>query len=227
MVSLVCAGVFFVGIHVLVSGSSLRDRLVGRIGEAGFQGLFSTLSLVGIVWLCMAYGRAPSIALWGSVDAFRPLALVLMIVAALFVVIGLTTPSPTAAGGEGQLDAAEPATGILRVTRHPFLWGVALWATVHLILNGDAASLALFGALLTLALVGPRSIDAKRQARYGAKWDRFAAVTSNVPFGAILGGRNRVRIDELGWWRIALALALYVGMLAIHAPLFGDSPFPL
>ena len=150
-----------------------------------------------------------------------------MIVAALLGVIGLTTPSPTAAGGEGQLDADEPATGILRISRHPFLWGVVVWASTHLVLNGDAASLVLFGALLVLALVGPRSIDAKRRARFGDKWDRFAAVTSNVPFAAIIAGRNQLRLGELGTWRIALALVVYVGVLGAHAWLFGASPFPL
>jgi uncharacterized membrane protein len=42
--------------------------------------------------------------------------------------------------------ADAPARGIQRVTRHPFLWGVAVWAFVHLIANGDVASLMLFGS---------------------------------------------------------------------------------
>jgi len=227
MVSLGCAAVFFVGIHVLIAGTSLRRVLAARLGEGGFQGVFSLLSLGGITWLCMAYGAAPTIEVWGPMDGFRPVALALMVVAALLAVIGLTTPSPTAAGGETQLDADEPATGILRISRHPFLWGVVTWAATHLVLNGDAASLVLFGALLVLALVGPRSIDAKRRARFGDKWDRFAAVTSNVPFGAILAGRNQLHLSEIGTWRIVLAFAVYAGVLGVHAWLFGDSPFPL
>jgi uncharacterized membrane protein len=227
MISLILASAFFVGIHVFVSGTRLRDRLVAQLGEQGFRGVFSALSLVGMVWMGWAYSRAPSIELWGKAHAFRPLALLLALLAFLFVGIGLTTPSPTAVGGEAQLDQPEPARGILRVTRHPFLWGVALWAFTHLILNGDAASFVLFGALLLLALIGPRSIDAKRQRAFGGKWGRFAAVTSNVPFAAIIEGRNVLRLDELGMWRIGVGFALYVVLLLSHRWLFGVSPFPI
>jgi uncharacterized membrane protein len=227
MISLVLACAFFVGIHVFISGTRLRDSLVAQIGEQGFRGLFSLLSLVGMVWMCWAYGHAPTIELWGKTNAFRPLALGLVLLAFLFVGIGLTTPSPTAVGGESQLDQAEPARGILRITRHPFLWGVALWAFTHLILNGDAASFVLFGAVLALALVGPASIDAKRQRAFAGKWGRFAAVTSNVPFAAIIEGRNVLRIDELGLWRVGVGLTLFVVLLFSHRWLFGVSPFPI
>jgi len=50
------------------------------------------------------------------------------------------------------------------ITRHPFLWGIALWALVHLIINGDLASLILFGSLLLLAVGGTLAIDARRGA---------------------------------------------------------------
>jgi len=227
MISLVLAAVFFVGIHLFISGTRLRDALVRQIGAQGFQGLFSLLSVVGIGWLGTAYGRAPTIDLWGKALAFRPVALVLVLVGFLFVGIGLTTPSPTAVGGESQLDQADPARGILRITRHPFLWGVAIWALTHVILNGDAASLVLFGSLLILALIGPLSIDAKRQRAVGSKWTRFAAVTSNVPFAAIVQGRNQLKLDELGLWRIGVGLVAYALLLVSHRWLFGVSPFPM
>ena len=55
------------------------------------------------------------------------------------VVIGLTTPNPTAVAQEGRV--GQPPRGIVRITRHPFLTGVGLWALLHLISNGDVASL--------------------------------------------------------------------------------------
>ena len=79
---------------------------------------------------------------------------------------------------------------MLRITRHPFLWGVALWAAGHLMVNGDLASLILFGSLLVLAVFGTGSIDAKRRRALGEKWDAFAAKTSAVPFAAIAAGRQ-------------------------------------
>ena len=227
MISLVLAAAFFVGIHIFISGTSLRRTIVARTGEAGFQRLFSLLSLGGLVWIGWAYHRAPLRDLWGKVHAFRPAALVLMLIACLFVAVGLTTPSPTVVGGEAQLDRDEPVQGILRITRHPFLWGVAIWAFAHVVLNGDAASLVLFGSLLLLALFGPLFIDAKRQQRFGDKWERFAHATSNVPFAAIIQGRNALRLAEFGWWRVAVGLVLYVVLLLSHRWLFGASPLPI
>lgn len=226
MGSLFAACAFFVGIHAVISGSPLRAVIVGRIGERPYLGLFSVLSIGGMVWLIGAYAHADRVWLWSPPEALRWAAPGLVLIAFVFVVIGLTTPSPTAAGGESRLDMAEPAQGVLRITRHPFLWGVAVWATTHLALNGDAASVALFGSLLVLALVGPLLIDAKRRRRFGPKWERFAAVTSNVPFGAVVGGRNALRMEEIGPWRIIGALAAWAAILIAHPWLFGVPALP-
>src|SRR5262249_39128244 len=93
-----------------------------------------------------------------------------------------------------------------------FLGGVALWALVHLIVNGDLASLILFGSLLVLALGGTAAIDAKRRRSFGEQWMQFAAVTSNVPFAAIVAGKNRLgpAVVEIGVWRLLIAIVYAV-----------------
>lgn len=227
MASLLTAAVFFDGIHLLISGTAVRGKIADKIGEKSFQAVFSLLSLVGIVWLSRAYARAEYVELWGQVQALRSLALIVMLFAFLFVVLAFTTPNPTAVGGEALLKDTEPAKGIQRITRHPFLWGVVLWSLTHLMFNGDLASLVFFGAFLVLALGGPHSIDRKRKKVCGDAWDRFAAVTSNVPFMAIIEGRNSLRIRELGWWPVILALILYSLFLHFHRSLFGVSPLPM
>jgi uncharacterized membrane protein len=110
------------------------------------------------------------------------------------------------------------ARGIVRITRHPFLWGVALWALVHLIVNGDLAAFILFGSLLVLALVGTVSIDAKRRRAFGEQWTQFAGVTSNIPFAAVVTGRNRLgpALREIGLWRPLAAIAVYVAAFYLH-----------
>ncbi|MDG2308612.1 MAG: NnrU family protein [Candidatus Binatia bacterium] len=224
MAYLALAALYFLGIHIFVSGSRLRDTITARTGEQGFLGLFSSLSLVGIVWVGWAYAAAPAITLWASPLWFRPLALVLVLVAGILVVVGVTTPSPTATGFDFVWDQEEPATGILRITRHPFLVGVALWGATHLIASGDAAGTTLFGTMLLLGLVGPGLIDRKRSRRLGAQWESVAAVTSVVPFAAILQGRNRFVASEIGVWRPAAACAAYAILLGAHAWLFGVNP---
>ena len=221
MAMLVAAGAVFVGIHLFISGTRLRDRLVAAIGEQPYLGLFSLLSIASLTWLILAYRAAPRALLWDTPAWLRAPVVVVMLLAVALVVIGLTTPSPTATGGTGALEREDAARGILRVTRHPFLCGVALWAALHLLVNGDSASLVLFGALLALALIGPPSIDAKRRRAFGARWRRFADATSVVPFAAIAAGRNRLQLAEIGAWRVALALAVYVALGLFHGRLFG------
>src|SRR5271155_2839227 len=127
MLSLLLAALFFVGIHLLVAGTALRDQLIARLGAGPYRGLFSLASLGGLVWLCVAYNHAPMVGLWGSFPGCRTAALVGMAIAVGLVVLGLTTPSPTSVGGEAVLARAPGPVGIQNVTRHPFLWGVALW----------------------------------------------------------------------------------------------------
>jgi len=224
MATLIAASAFFLLIHFGVSGTRLRDVAVARLGEGRYRALFSLASVAGIIWLGWAYGRAPTVELWTQPDGLQPLALALVFVAFLFVGIGLATPSPTRVGMESKLaQGADLARGIVRITRHPFLWGVALWALVHLIVNGDLASVILFGSLLLLALGGTASIDAKRRRMFGDAWNRFAQTTSNVPFAAMITGRNQLRLAlrEIGILRPVIAITVFAVLVALHGRLFG------
>jgi uncharacterized membrane protein len=226
MVSLILATLFFVGIHVFVSGTSLRDGLVARLGENGYRILFSLASLGGIVWMCVAYNAAPYTPLWGRVEGLIPVTMALVFVGFLIGVPGLLMRSPTGVGGEAET-APLKAQGILRITRHPFLWGVTFWALGHLIASGNVASLIFFLGFLVLAVAGQFSIDAKRRRRLGPRWQSFAAVTSRAPYGAIAAGRNTLSLSEIGWWRIAVAVLLFALLLWLHPMLFGVRPYPL
>ena len=227
MASLFAAALFFDGIHFLISGTAVRGKIVGSIGERTFQGLFSLMSLIGIVWLSRAYGQAEYVQLWAEPLALRPVALIVMLIAFFFVVLAFASPNPTAVGGGALLTEKEPAKGIQRITRHPFLWGVALWSFTHLVLNGDLASMIFFGSFLILAIVGPFSIDRKRKKAFGEAWNRFAGLTSNVPFMAIIEGRNSLKMGEVGWWPVVLAVVFYGLFLYFHEILFGGSPLSM
>jgi len=219
MPSLIAACAFFLLIHLGVSGTRVRDRLVARLGEGPYRGAFSLASLAGIVWLTYAYRRAPTVELWGLLLGLRPAASVVVFVGVLLVVLGLSSPNPTSVGMEGTLGrGSDAARGITRITRHPFLWGIALWALAHAVVNGDFASLALFGSLLLLSLAGTASIDAKLRRQRGDQWQQFAARTSAVPFAAIVAGRNQLgpALREIGIVRPLIAVGVYIAIFMLH-----------
>lgn len=225
MIGLFLAAVFFIAIHLGWSGTVLRDRAVAALGLRTYMVAFSVASVIGMIWLVSAYGGAPYAPTWGQLEWWKPVAIAAMLPAFLLVVIGLTTSNPTSVAREGLVD--RPPQGIVRVTRHPFLMGVAIWAVVHLVGNGDMASLLFFAALTVVSVAGAVSIDAKRRRVLGAAaWEGFASRTSIIPFAAILAGRNSFKADEFGWWRPAAGLVAYALMLGGHAHIVGVSPFP-
>jgi uncharacterized membrane protein len=230
MSNLIAAALFFVLLHLLVSGTRLRDVLIARIGQGPYMGLFVLASFAGLGWLgwgfAEARGAADNVAYWGVTPVTRAVQIALQVVAFLFIVIGIATRNPTAVRGEAALDDPDIVRGMLRVTRHPFLWGVAIWAAGHLLVNGDRASLILFGSMLVLAVYGTASIDAKRKRALGPAWDAFAGRTSNVPFAAILAGRQTLSLGEIGWWRPVLGLAVAAAIALGHPYAFGVAALP-
>jgi len=226
---LIAAAAAFLGIHFAVSGTRMRDAIVSTIGERVYLGLFSLASIVTLFWLVASYNAAE------ASPANRPLydlgrgvrdSAILFVGFAFFLgVQGLLIRNPTAVGQQSSIgDVA--TTGVLRITRHPFLWGATVWAAVHALANGDLASVIFFGALFVLSFFGTFSIDAKRKRKSADAWDKFASKTSNVPFAAIIAGRNVLPVREIFGWRFLIAAVLFVIVLVGHSRIFHASPFP-
>jgi hypothetical protein len=109
VLSLLLAAIFFAGIHLGVAGTTIRDRAITALGQSGYRVAFSIATVVGLAWLVMAYNRAPYVVTWGMLEWWKPFAIILMLPASLLVVIGLTTPNPTAVAQEDRL--AQPPQG--------------------------------------------------------------------------------------------------------------------
>lgn len=222
---LLAAAVLWVAVHIGVAGTGLRDRLVARIGEKAFRGLFVLASFALLGWLGWSYGAAgPVRLLWVAPPWLVVAMMLLMLPAMLLFVCAVSAPNPTLVAGGRALEASEPAVGIVRITRHPMLWAFALWGIVHLVVLGTASAAVLAGAILATAIAGMPSLDAKYARRHPARWPGFAASTSIVPFAAIAQGRNRLVLVEIGWWRPLLAVVLWVGLIALHPWAFGVDP---
>ncbi len=219
MVLLVIAALLWIGVHVGISGTRLRDRLVRRIGERPFRGLFSLLSIATLLLLIGAWTFMWTTPLWFAPMWLRWILVFVMLPAFVLFVSSLTQPNQTMIGATGG-----PPRGIHRVTRHPMLWSFALWAAVHIIGAGDSGALVFFGAFLVTALAGMPSIDAKLARRDPAAWQALSAVTSIVPFAAIAQGRNRFVLREIGVLPPLIGVVVWAMVLHFHASLFGYAP---
>lgn len=225
---LIATGVF-VGGHFLLSSGGPRGLLVGRIGETGFRGIYSVVALGSLVWMAIAYGRAPAMPLWDRAVWQTWVTVVLLLPTLVLLVGGVSAPNPTAMGQGGGGLGRETARGILRITRNPVMWAIGLWALAHLPPNGDLASLVFFGGIAGLALAGSVVLDAKNARRRGEAWTGFATATSNLPFAAVAAGRQDagVAAAEFGLVRAVVALALFVALIWGHPWLFGVPAIPV
>src|SRR5690348_9508754 len=145
---LVLATAVFLLTHFIAS-TPLRPVLVSGIGENRYRGFFVLVAFATLGWMGWAYAHVPAQPfLW---TPLRHVPLVVMPFALILVVSSLVKSNPTAVGAERMMEAEEPARGMIRITRHPFMWGAILWAAAHILANADAKSAVFFGAFLVLA----------------------------------------------------------------------------
>ena len=218
--ALACA--FFLCIHVVISGTGFKAWAVARIGGVAWYILFSLVSLASFGAMCIAFfmalGDHLNLVFWGSPLFLRVIALVVNFIAFLLIVLGLTTPSPTNLLAVRKMPE-KPVYGIIRISRHPVLAGIGLWALMHFICNGNLASWLFFGSLITQCAIGANNIDRKRLATQPA----YASVkkrTSIIPFVAIIEGRTAFAPEELGLARVFLAASMFSVFLVLHEMLF-------
>lgn len=217
----------FVCGHFTLASPPVRDRVVAAVGEERFRGLFALVALVALVWTVLAYRYAPFVAVWEPPPWTRWIPNLVLPLASVLVVAGVTTRNPTAVGGESVLEDPGGLRGVLTITRHPFLWGAGLWAVAHLAANGDLASILLFGGMAVLAFAGMPALDAKMRRRLDAAWGPVAMTTSLVPFQAVLERRTRLDLAGVGWWRLALGLGVWVALYGLHPFYTGVWPHPV
>jgi uncharacterized membrane protein len=221
---LALAAFLWFGIHAFIAGSELRAVFVKLLGERGFRGFFALISIASLVFLIRMYRTASFYPLWFAPKPIHWLPLVVMPFALMLTVGAFSVPNPTAVGAEKVLERTDAARGVLRITRHPFLWGVALWSGAHLLVTGHVAAILFFGSFFATALRGTGSIDDKRRRTNKAEFARYSEVTSNVPFAAIVQGKNRLAWSEL-WVPALIAGLLLAVILHLHLRAFGFSPY--
>jgi uncharacterized membrane protein len=184
--------VVFLGAHAFVTMREHRAVLVAKIGDGPYRGLFSLVSIVGLVIL--AYGFA-SYRAAGIIVVWNPPAWTHHIVEALMWPASI------------MVTAAYIPGNIKRVLKHPMLAGVKTWAFAHLCANGDLGGIILFGSVLAWAIYD--RITLKHRSDPGA------------PPIAVGGGRNDIIAIVVGTI-VYLALGFAFHPIVIGVPAFGS-----
>lgn len=191
MLVLILGLVLFLGMHAVTMKRDLRAQLIERFGAGGYRGLYSAVSILGFGLLIYGYGlqrAAGYTVVWEPPVWTRHLALLLNLPIFILLAVG-----------------RRPSWLLSRV-KHPMLLAVKIWATAHLLANGDLGSLLLFGGFLAWAVMA--RISVKRRPEEIAR----AAAMTDVAFG---------RRDIIA---IVAGLVLYVVFaLWLHPLLIGVS----
>ena len=193
------ASVIWVVTHLGISSTKLRDVLVNRIGVGAYLGLYSIIATAALVYLIYLYTVVPrETYLWLPNPDLFWVPKVLMLIALIFALGGFMVRNPTNVGMTLEAEgAADLARGVTRITRHPFQWGVVLWALSHSVVNGDLVSIVFFLAFGLVSGAGTFLMDMKKARTMGEGWVAYANATSNIPFAAIASGRNSLKLSEL------------------------------
>jgi len=184
MTMLIVASVAFVGTHFLMS-HPLRAGMVGALGEKGFAIAYTIVSLLTFGWMIWAFPAASAEAptpfwdagRWGFIIA----TLLMWLGSVLFM--GSLRRNPAFPRPGKSIQKIDDPNGVYAITRHPMMWGFALWALVHAIVNPTPASLTLSAAIALLALVGAALQDKKKEMLLGDLWRGWKAKTGFIPYG--------------------------------------------
>lgn len=144
MTLLIVGLVLFIGIHLVPVAQPLRAKLVTRLGDRRYRGLFAATAGVGLILIIVGYHLRPE-----RLQLFEPLAAARaaapLVVTLAFVLFGV----------------ANMRSHIRHTLRHPMLLGLMLWSGVHLLANGDLAGTILFGSFFGYSLVALASAIAR------------------------------------------------------------------
>jgi uncharacterized membrane protein len=181
----------FLGAHVFVTMRDRRGALIEAIGEGPYKGLFSLVSLLGIVLAAYGfawYRDAGLIQIWSPPGWTRQIVVVLMWPASIMVA------------------AAYIPGNIKRVLKHPMLVAVKTWAVAHLCANGDLGGIVLFGSVLLWA--GYDRMTLKRRSDPGAP---------PIPAGGVKNDIIAIIVGTI----LYLALGFVFHPIVIGLPAFG------
>jgi uncharacterized membrane protein len=179
IITLIAANIAFVGSHFAMS-HPLRAPMVKALGAGGFQIAYTLVSFATLGWVYFAFIAAPGADLPDTGEPGWALA-TLLTWPAMVLLAGSFVGNPALPTPMAEAQARAEPKGVFRVTRHPMMWAIALWAASHLVLFWSTRTMVTALAMGILALVGAKFQDAKKQALMGEAWGEWSSRTSYWP----------------------------------------------
>ena len=203
----------FVGTHLLMS-HPWRASMVRLMGQGGFLGFYSIISLVTFSAAVIAFGKAPSSPLLWDGQALVPwiLASLLTLVASALFLASLSG-NPALAGTDVAGLSTRLPHGAFKVTRHPMMSAFTLWGIAHILVAPSARTLIFAGGMIALAIIGSRGQDAKKVALYGQDWRVWMKRTNFLPNPAALGHLGAYWLGAVPLWLLLTWLHLKMALI--------------
>ncbi len=219
---LVILSAAFVLTHIGLSARSVRDKLVGKLGEWGFRGFYSVIAILTLVGAILVFGGNTDMGprLWEVPMYLKVIPALLMLLAFPLVIFGVLQPGPT-----GIMPGSSDVRGIKRISRHPMNMGLAAFGLAHLIGNGHLGDVFFFGAIFVVGFFGAYHQDARKSRELGESYREFKSETSVLPFAAVATGKTKLQLDELNKPLLIGSLILYLVFFGFHGPIFGNGVF--
>ena len=212
----------FAGTHVGLASTPVRGALVARLGEKGFGALFSGVAVASFAALVSGYAArrlvGPPGLDAGRLPAVRAFLMATIVAGVTLMFLMDYAKSPTALFDQ----PIRSPRGAERITRHPFFAGVTLLGLGHTLLATRLVGTMFFAGLAGLAVVGAWHQDRKLLARRGRSYAEYLAVTSAVPFVAILAGRQRMPRREIPPRAFAIGLGVALFLRTVHGSIFAS-----
>jgi uncharacterized membrane protein len=125
------------------------------------------------------------------------------------LVVGANKGNPAMVGTGAEAVSRAEARGVFAVSRHPMMWGFAIWAVSHILISPTPRTIVTAGTMGALGLLGSHLQDRKKEALLGAAWKEWESRTSFVPrLGKLAGIAPAI-------WAIALVLWLVLSWLHV------------
>ncbi len=208
--------VAFAASHMVLSATPVRTKLVTKMGEWPFRGLYSVVAIatfIPLIWVYFENKHAGPL-LWNvpTNDAVRGLLYLGNAIAFILIAAGYFNPSPATVGMRRVLHRP-----IHDITRHPLFMGIGLWGLVHLIPNGYASDVAFFAGFPLFALIGSWHQDLRHKKTRGKSYRRFLSGTPFFP----LTGRHTLRgLRHFSLPAVIVGIAVAVALRVFHADWF-------